>query len=139
MAAKNRDASATPPSEGFPFFHRRYQGHIADAGRNDSREVLVRAAAPHSRPNAIHGSAPSSSSSFSASQKMRVSSRAARLVSQTQRVHQYITVGKSAHAHAVHTATLSLKHFRAMRKIGMQVSAEKTLLMLSKIRADAWV
>ena len=58
---------------------------------------------------------------------------------QTQRVDQYMTVGKSAQAHALHTPTFSLKHFRAIKKIGMQVSAEKTLLMERRINANAWV
>src|SRR5713226_1644364 len=115
----------TPTSDGLPFFQRRYQAHKPDAGRNETREVLVSAATPQSRPKAIHGFAPSISSSCRVSQKMTAKSRAARLVSHTQRVHQYITDGSRAHDQAVHIATLSLKHFRAIRKIGTQVRAEK--------------
>src|SRR5713226_6640401 len=117
----------TPTSDGLPFFQRRYQAHKPDAGRNESREVLVSAATPQSRPNAIHGFAPSISSSCRVNQKMTARSSAARLVSQTQRVHQYITDGSSAHDQALQTATFSLKHFRPIRKMGTQVRAETKL------------
>src|SRR5438309_11119599 len=139
VAAKNSVASNTPLSDVFPAFQRRYHGHSPNAGKNASREVLVKAATPQSRPKAIHILAPSSSSSFSVSQKMIARSSVARLVSHTQRVLQYITVGSRAHPQAVHTATLSLKHLRAIRKIGMQVRAEKMLLRLNRIRAEALV
>ena len=59
-------------------------------------------------------------------------SRAEKLVSHTQRVHQYITWGSSAQVHAEPTATFSLKILRAIRKIGMQVRAEKMLLMVEQ-------
>src|SRR5947207_4814518 len=139
VAEKKTVASRTPATEDFPLFQRRYHGHSPDAGKNESREVLVKAATPQSRPKAIHILVPSNSSSFSASQKMSAKSSAARLVSHTQRVLQYITVGSSAHPQAVHTATFSLKHLRAIRKIGMQVRAEKMLLRLSRMRAEALV
>ena len=64
-------------------------------------------------------------------------SRAARLVSQMARVHQNITLGSKAHAQAAPTATLSENIRRAIRKIGMQVSAEKRLFTLSSTKADA--
>ena len=67
------------------------------------------------------------------------SNRAARLVSHTQRVHQYMTAGSKAQSQAVQTATVSSKHRLPIRKMGMQVSAEKTLLMPSKTNADAWL
>src|SRR5438270_10362261 len=126
-----------PANERLPRFQRRYQIHRPDAGRNERRDELVSAATPQSRPNPTQGIRPSSSSNFKASQKIAASSSAARLVSQTQRTLQYITVGSKAHAHALNTATFSLKHFRATKKIGMQVSAEKRLLIASKINADA--
>jgi hypothetical protein len=53
-------------------------------------------------------------------------------------VHQNITLGSKAHAHAEPTATLSEKTLRAIRKIGMQVSAEKMLLSVSNTNADAF-
>src|ERR1700686_1560296 len=137
VAAKKTDANAIPASDGFPAFHRRYHTHNPDAGKNEISEVFVSAATPHSKPNPIHGVRPFSSSSSSVSQKMTASNKAARLVSHTQRVDQYITIGNNAHPHALHTATFSLKHFRAIRKIGMHVSAENTLLMVSKIKAEA--
>src|SRR6266700_3052920 len=120
-------------------FRRRYHAHSPDAGRNASREVLVNAATPHKIPYAIHGFAPRDSSSCRVSQKRTTRISAARLVSHTQRVHQYITEGKSAHSHAVHTATFSAKHFLAIRKMGIQVSAEKALFRLSRISAEVRV
>ena len=69
---------------------------------------------------------------------MSASSSAARLVSQTQRVHQYMTGGNTAHSQAVQTANFSLKHRLAIRKIGMQVSAEKKLFRPSSTSAEAW-
>ena len=74
---------------------------------------------------------------MSVSQKITASNSAARLVSHTQRVHQKMTDGSRAHVHADHTATLSSKHLLAIRNIGMQVSAEKTLLRLSRTKAEA--
>ena len=68
---------------------------------------------------------------------MVVINSAARLVSQIARVHQKITLGNSAHAHADPTATFSEKIRRAIRKIGMQVRAENTLLIASSTKADA--
>ena len=91
--------------------------------------MLVSAATPQSKPNCSQGFNPSFSSIVSVNQKITASNSAARLVSQTQRVHQKITEGNSAHVQALQTATFSLKHLFAMRKIGMQVSAEKILLM----------
>jgi hypothetical protein len=53
-------------------------------------------------------------------------------------VHQNITFGNRAQAHADPTATLSEKILRPVRKMGMQVSAEKTLLSASKTNAEAF-
>src|SRR6266404_9267336 len=139
VAAKNRAASAKPPIDDLPLFHRRYHAHNPDAGTNERREELVRAATPQRSPNAIHSLTPSRSSRVSASHKISDSSSAARLVSQTQRDPQYITVGNSAHAQLAQTATFSPKHFRAIRKIGTQVRAEKMLLMMSRISAEVRV
>src|ERR1700680_3189762 len=139
VATKKTDASATPVNDGFPAFHRRYQAHNPDAGKNEISEVLVSAATPHSKPNPIHGVRRLSSSSSRVNQKITASNKAARLVSHTQRVDQYITIGNNAQPHAPHIATFPLKHFRAIRKIGMHVSAEKTLLIVSKINAEACV
>src|SRR6267154_4087380 len=119
-ATKKAEAKTTPPKERFPLFDRRHHAHSPDAGRNDSNETFVSAATPQSTPNPIHGVGPSKSSSFRVSQKIKASSSAARLVSHTQRVDQYITEGKSAQVHAVQTETFSLKHFFAIKKIGTQ-------------------
>ncbi len=73
----------------------------------------------------------------SASQKITANSRVEKLVSHTQRVHQYMTYGRRPHVQAEPTATFSEKIRRAIRKIGMQVSAEKTLLTVSSTKADA--
>src|SRR5436305_10975558 len=135
VAAKKIADNRILANDDFPPLARRIHAHNPEAGKKESREVLVRAATPHSSPNAIHGRVPSSSSSSSVSQKMTASSSAARLVSQTQRTAQYITGGSSTHAHALHTATLSLKHFLAMAKIATQVNAEKMLLIQSRISA----
>src|SRR3989442_3945 len=121
VPAKNSEASITPASDRLFLFQRRCQAHKPDAGRNESREVLVSTATPQSRPKAIHGFAPSISSSFRVSQKMTARSRAVTLVSQTHRVHQYITDGSSDHDQAVQIATFSQKHFRAIRKMGTHV------------------
>src|SRR5262249_48627947 len=137
VAAKNKDERATPGSEAKPFCCRRYHAQSPEAGRNPSREVLVNAAIPHNIPYTIHGFAPLTSSSLRVSQKRIASSNAARLVSHTQRVHQYMTDGNSAQSQAVHTAIFSSKHFLAIKKIGTQVRAENKLLILSKISADA--
>src|SRR5581483_7001963 len=138
-ATQTSDARTMPAKEDFPRFHRRHQTHSPEAGRNESREVLVNAEMPHSSPNSSHGFHPSLSSKSSVSQKITARRRAARLVSHTQRVHQYITEGSNAHVHDVQTATFSLKHLFAMRKIGIQVSAEKKLLIESKTNADVWL
>src|SRR6267154_1715753 len=128
QATNTSAASTTPVMEGLSRFARRYHAHNPAAGRNASREVLVRPAIPHSSPNCSHEVNPFLSSRSRVSQKMRASSSAARLVSHTQRVHQYMTGGNTAQSQAVQTASFSLKHFLAIRKIGMQVSAEKRLL-----------
>src|ERR1700720_4553097 len=119
------EASTTPANERWPRFHRRYHAHNPDTGRNDSNAELVSAATPQSAPNSSHGLSPSFSSMVRVSQKIIVSNRAARLVSHTQRVHQYMTDGNRAQVQDVHTATFSLKHRFAIRKIGIQVRAEK--------------
>src|SRR4029077_8266449 len=93
---KSKEANPPPANERLPRFQRRYHAHNPAAGRNASREVLVRAAIPQTSPNWSHGVSPSLSSRSSVSQKMSASSSAARLVSQTQRVHQNITDGKTA-------------------------------------------
>jgi len=139
VAEKKIVASTTRESDLRRSFARRYHAHSPDAGRNESREVLVNAPTPHSRPNPIQGPVPSASSSRNVSQKITVRSSAARLVSHTHRVDQNITDGRTAHIHAVHTATFSLKHFRAIRKIGIEVNAENRLLMLSRVNADTCV
>src|SRR5437899_9712555 len=138
MHKRNKaDASTTPLKDGLPRLNRRYQAHTPETGRNESSALLVSAATPQSRPNCSHGRSPSLSSISRASEKIAASKSAARLVSHTQRVHQNITDGSSTQAQAVHTATFSLKHRLAIRKIGMQVSAEKKLWMLSKTSAAA--
>src|ERR1700757_5062980 len=134
-ATKKAEAKPTPPKDPFPLFDRRYHAHNPEAGRNESNETFVSAATPQSTPNPIHGVGPFKSSSFRVSQKIKASSNAARLVSHTQRVDQYITEGNSAHVQADQTATFSLKHLREIKKIGSEVKAEKTLLILSKISA----
>src|SRR6266481_3901944 len=126
MQAKNTSPdSTTPVSEDLPRCQRRYHAHSPEAGRNASREVLARTAIPQSKPNWIHGTSPSLSSRSS--------------VSQTQRVHQYITDGLTAHSQAVQIASFSSKHRLAIRKMGMQVSAENRLLIISSTSAEAWV
>src|ERR1700758_606392 len=137
-AKKTTDASTTPAKDRLPFLVRRYQAQSPAAGRNDSREVPFRAIRPQSNPNSSHGSQPSRSSSVSASQKTVASSRAERLVSQTARVHQNITLGSSAHAHADPTATFSENIRFAIRKMGTHVRAEKTLLRTSSRNAEAF-
>src|SRR5436305_8322323 len=113
MAAKKKIvAITTPAKDRFPVLDRRYHAHNPDAGRNVTSEVLVRTATPQSTPNPTQGMAPSRFSNSNVSQKMAARKKAARLVSQTQRVDQYMTVGSSAQPHALETATLSLKHLR---------------------------
>ena len=92
---------------------------------------------PQSSPNANQGGHPSRSSRVRASQKTAVSNNADRLVSQTQRVHQNMTLGSRAQAHDEPTATFSENIRRAIRKIGAHVSAEKTLFIASNTKADA--
>ena len=53
------------------------------------------------------------------------------------RVHQNITLGSKAHAQADPTTTFSEKIRRAIRKIGMHVSAENRLFTLSSTKAAA--
>src|SRR5579862_4994769 len=140
MHATNTPADTTTPvSEGLPRFQRRYHAHSPEAGRNASREVLARAATPQSRPKRNQGISPSFSSRSRVSQNKIASSNAARLVSHTHRVHQYMTGGITAHSQAVQIASFSSKHRLAIRKMGMQVSAENRLLMVSRTRAEAWV
>ena len=98
---------------------------IPDAGRNASSTVLFSAAMPHSRPNSSQGIMPSRSSMVSASQKITASNNADRLVSHTQRVHHDIDIGQKSPSPGGPTATFSEKIRRAIRKIGMQVSAEE--------------
>src|SRR5579862_1251273 len=138
MQATNiRADNATPISEDLPHFQRRYHTHSPEAGRKASREVLARAAIPQSMPKRTHGNSPSFCSRSSVSQKRIASSNAARLVSHTQRVHQYITGGITAQSQPVQTASFSSKHLLAIRKMGMQVSAENRLLMVRSANADA--
>src|ERR1700733_7668303 len=137
QAKKTTEARTMPAIDCLPRCARRYQAHNPATGRNESREVLVSAAIPQSSPNWIHGSRPSRSSRVNASQKIAASRSADKLVSQTQRVHQNITLGSNAHPHVEPTATFSEKILRAIRKIGTHVSAEKTLLSVSRTNADA--
>src|SRR5215471_9634807 len=91
-SAKNMsDDTTTPPSDFFPALARWIQPHKPDAGRNASNTGLFSAAIPQSPPNTIHGLKPSRSSKVSAIQKITATNSAERLVSHTQRVHQYIT------------------------------------------------
>src|SRR5215813_4130918 len=136
---KTHDANTMPASERLPAFRLRYQIQRPDTGKNASSDVLVSADTPQSIPNASHGLQPSRSSMSRVSQKINASRNAARLVSQTQRVHQYITDGNNAHSHPLHTASFSPKLFLAMKKIGTQVSAEDRLLIDNKTMADACV
>src|SRR5580698_6994778 len=132
MHAKNMTAAnTTPPSDGRPRLARLHHAHNPEAGRNDNSDGLVNAATPHSKPKPTHSFRSSASSITKVSQKITASNSAARLVSHTQRVHQKTIGGNNAHVQAVHTATLSLKHRLPIRKIGTQVSAENTLLILS--------
>ncbi len=135
---KTTDASATPAKDRLPHLARLYHAHNPAAGRNDSREVLFNAAIPHKEPNANHGVQPSRSSIVSASQKIVASSSADRLVSQTQRVHQNMTLGSKAHDHADHMATFDEKTRRAIRKIGTQVREEQRLLNVNNTNAEAF-
>src|SRR5450432_625060 len=137
-AKKMADASATPANDRLPRFARRIHAHRPAAGRNDNREVLLSAVMPHSSPNSSHGSQPSRSCKVRASKKVEASSSAARLVSQIERVHQNRTFGSRAHAQAEPTATFSEKIRLAIRKIGTHVSAEKMLLIVSSMNADAF-
>src|SRR5579864_1559755 len=132
QAQKTTEARTTPANDGRPRLERRYQAHITEAGRNDKSTVLFNATMPHRSPNSSHGTRPSRSSSVSAIHKMVVSSNADKLVSHTQRVHQKITLGSRAQAQAEPTATFSEKTRRAIKNIGIQVSAEKRLLILSR-------
>src|SRR5581483_6848074 len=135
-ATNTIDATATPATEVLRAFDRRYQAHNPAAGRNERREVLFSAAAAHSVPNSSHGRNPIRSSNVSAIQKMAANSNAERLVSQIQRVHQKITLGRRAHAHEDQMATFSEKILRAIRKIGTHVNAEQILLNDSSTIAD---
>src|SRR6266566_2086564 len=135
MQARNMiEAAARPTTDRLPSFDRRYNTQSPEASKNANMEGFVRAAIPHSRPNSIQGRMPSRSSSWSVSQKMIASSNAARLVSQTHRVAK--PDGSSAQNHDAHTATFSLKQRRAIKKMGMQVSAEKILFNISRASAD---
>src|SRR5579871_332321 len=139
QAKKIIEARTTPGSELFPRFARRDHAHKPAAGRNDSREVLFSAAIPQSAPNSSHGIQPSRSSRVSVSQKITASSSAERLVSQISRVHQNITFGSKAQAHAEPIATFLEKLRRAIWKMGMQVSAEQAELKVSSTNAEAFV
>src|SRR5260370_27426337 len=136
-ARKTTAARTILARDRLPRFARRYQAHNPAAGRNDRRTVLLNAAMPQSNPNSNQGSQPSRSSRVSATHRIVASRSADRLVSQTHFVYQYITLGSKAHAHAEPTATFSEKTRRAMRKIGIQVSAEKMLLMVKSTNAEA--
>src|ERR1051326_5185620 len=138
QAKKTADANTTPASDDLPSLERRYHAHNPAGGRNDSREVLFKATMPQSNPNANQGSHPSRSSNVSANQTITANSSADKLVSQTARVHQNSTLGSRAQAHADPTATFSEKILRAIKKMGMHVRAEKTLLRASSTNADAF-
>src|ERR1700746_935850 len=139
MHAKNMsDASATPANDRFPRFALRYHAHRPAAGKNESREVPFKAISPHNTPNPTQARQPSWSSSRSASQNAVASSKAERLVSHTARVHQNITLGNKAHAHAEPTATFSENTRLPIRKIGMQVRAEQALFTVSSTKAEAF-
>src|SRR5438552_2744775 len=133
-AKKMIEANAIPPTDRLPLFARRYHAHNPEAGKKASMEGFVSAAPPHRKPNSSQERRPSPPSNSSVSQKIIASSNAARLVSQTQRVAK--PDGSSAQNHDAHTATFSLKHRRAIKKMGMQVSAEKILFNISSASAD---
>src|SRR5689334_1655141 len=105
-AKKNNAARATPRIHGLFSLCLRQAAQNPEAGRKDTIELLVSAAIPQRTPKAIHGWGPLISSSCKVSQKISAKRRAARLVSHTQRAHQYMTVGRSAHAQADQIATL---------------------------------
>src|SRR5581483_1211502 len=90
-AKKSNDANATPVNDDLPRRPRRYHAHSPDAGRKASSTGLFNAAIPQSAPNSAQGLKPSRSSMPSDSQKITAISSADRLVSHTQRVHQYMT------------------------------------------------
>src|SRR5579871_5777152 len=138
QAKKTAEPRTTPARDRLPIFCRRYHTQIPHAGRNESREVLLNPAMPQSNPNSPQGRRPSRSSSVSACHTMSASNNADRLVSQTSRVHQNITLGRSAQAHADPTATFSEKTRRPMRKIGMHVSAEKPLFTVRRTNAESF-
>ena len=89
-AAKTTEASTTPANDFLPRLARWYHAHSPEAGRNEISTVLSSAATPQSNPNQTHGFSPSRSSIVSVSHRITANSNGERLVSQTQRVHQYI-------------------------------------------------
>src|SRR5579863_447545 len=91
--AKMIEARIIPARDRFPSLARWYQTHNPETGRNDNNVVLVSAATPQSKPNCSQGFNPSFSSMVNVNQKITASNSAARLVSQTHRVHQKITEG----------------------------------------------
>src|SRR4030095_1418609 len=119
LATNTSEAKITPLREFLPCFQRQYQIHNPEMGRNESREVLVSATTPQSRPNSIHGFQPSLSSMTSVNQKIRASKKVATLFPHPQRVAKAITGGSKAQIQDVQTATFSSKQFRAIRKIGI--------------------
>ena len=82
---------------------------------------------------------PSLSSRSSVSQKTSASSNAARLVSHTQRVHQYITGGITAQSQAVQTASFFVETSLGDQKNRNTSQRGKKLLMPSSTSAEAWV
>src|SRR6266498_626886 len=113
VAKKTMEASTTPAKDGLPNFARRYQDHSPAPGRNANRDGLFSATMPQSRPKPNQGIHPSRSSMVRASQRITASSRADKVVSQTDRVHQKITLGSSAQAQVDAMATLCEKILRA--------------------------
>src|SRR3974390_64443 len=101
------------------------------------RDVLFNATIPQSSPNSSQGRQPSRSSMVSESQRITASRSADKLVSQMARVHQNMTLGSRAQAHAEPMATFSENIRRAIRKMGRQVSAEQMLFMVSSTKAEA--
>ena len=91
QAKKITDASTIPPKEDLPRLLRWYHAHKPDTGKNESREGLVSAATPQSSPKKSQGLRPFVVSKLRVRRKISAMSKADRLVSHTQRVHQYMT------------------------------------------------
>jgi hypothetical protein len=100
---------------------------------------LVNAAKPKSKPKPAHALTRSEDPIDRVTRKITVSSSATKEWYHIVVAEKLIAYGKKAHPQAATLAVRKSRVFRAMRKMGTEVAAEKKVLMPRKTSAEAFV